>query len=154
MNIKITKEMIEGVIKECYSYRDLLRKLNRKPTGGSISNIRRRCEAFDIDTTHLKGKKWARGRPSKKRLIASDILVLKKMEDGRQNHKLLKRALLESGVEYKCFICGIFEWLGKPLGLEIDHINGLYWDHQKHNLRFLCPHCHSQTVNYGNKKRH
>ena len=53
----------------------------------------------------------------------------------------------------KCLICGINEWLGKPLILEFDHINGDHYDNAKHNVRYLCANCHSQTPTYRNKRR-
>ena len=47
--------------------------------------------------------------------------------------------------------CGISEWLGNPLALQLDHINGVNNDHRLTNLRFLCPNCHSQTDTYAGK---
>lgn len=61
------------------------------------------------------------------------------------NSEILKRYLLEYGVSYKCSCCGISNWLGKPITLEIDHIDGLRNHNNLENLRFLCPNCHSQT---------
>ena len=49
---------------------------------------------------------------------------------------------------YKCDICGIKEWHGKKIILELDHINGRRNDNRKENLRFLCPNCHSQTKTF------
>ena len=54
-------------------------------------------------------------------------------------------------MEYKCQKCGISEWLGNPLTLQLDHINGVNNDHRLTNLRFLCPNCHSQTDTYAGK---
>ena len=53
--------------------------------------------------------------------------------------------------EYKCAICGIFEWNKTPLKLHLDHINGNNRDYRFENLRFLCPNCHSQTETYCGK---
>ena len=51
-------------------------------------------------------------------------------------------------VEYKCVECGIKDWNGKDIVLEIDHINGDNTDNRIENLRYLCPNCHSQTSTY------
>jgi Zn finger protein HypA/HybF involved in hydrogenase expression len=53
--------------------------------------------------------------------------------------------------EYKCTCCGIKEWNGKSITLEIDHINGDNTDNRIENLRYLCPNCHSQTETYKGK---
>jgi len=53
--------------------------------------------------------------------------------------------------EYKCSECGICNWNGKDIVLEIDHINGINSDNRVENLRYLCPNCHSQTSTYKGK---
>ena len=63
----------------------------------------------------------------------------------------IKQQFLKSGVEYKCDICGISEWLKKPLSLHLDHINGINTDNDHLNLRLLCPNCHSLTHTYCGK---
>jgi 5-methylcytosine-specific restriction endonuclease McrA len=66
----------------------------------------------------------------------------------------VKRRLLQAGLlENRCETCGISEWLGRPLAIHIDHINGICDDHRLENLRMLCPNCHSQTDTYGAKNR-
>ena len=62
--------------------------------------------------------------------------------------------LKENLVENKCAICGINEWLGQPLVLQLHHINGDNTDNRLENLQLLCPNCHSQTDNYcGNANK-
>jgi 5-methylcytosine-specific restriction endonuclease McrA len=65
----------------------------------------------------------------------------------------LKRRLLREGLlENVCHICGqLPEWNGKPLVLQLDHINGISNDNRLENLRIICPHCHSQTENFAGK---
>lgn len=53
--------------------------------------------------------------------------------------------------EYRCKECNRDEWLGKKLGLELDHINGDKSNNTKENLRWLCPNCHSATSNFRAK---
>lgn len=70
----------------------------------------------------------------------------------RQN---IKQRLIRAGIlENRCQECGLSEWRGKRLSVQIDHINGIRNDNRLENLRMLCPNCHSQTETFAgyNKK--
>lgn len=70
---------------------------------------------------------------------------------GRSN---IKRRLLAAGLsQNRCQQCGLSEWLGEPLTVQIDHINGVHDDYRLENLRMLCPNCHSQTETHGIRNR-
>lgn len=53
----------------------------------------------------------------------------------------------------KCNRCGNDTWMGEPLTLEVDHINGNREDHSRENLEGLCPNCHSLTPTWKGKNR-
>jgi len=64
---------------------------------------------------------------------------------------VLKHRLFDEGImEEKCQgeDCGITEWKGKKITLELDHIDGDRNNNSKDNLRILCPNCHSQTPTF------
>lgn len=68
--------------------------------------------------------------------------------------KVLRRTMLQAGFVYVCAICGqLPKWMDKPLILEADHIDGKSDNNSRSNLRFLCPHCHTQTPTYGVRNR-
>ncbi len=77
-----------------------------------------------------------------------DLLVI-----GRQtNRSHLKGRLLREGLkENRCEICGITEWNGKPLSMELHHVNGDGKDNRLENLQVLCGNCHAQTDNWGGR---
>lgn len=80
-------------------------------------------------------------------------------EDGRIKSKYPPELLFTSGLYNKgprkeilirerghmCEICKNTEWLGKPITIELDHIDGNNVNNEKDNLRLVCPNCHSQT---------
>ncbi|WP_405826559.1 HNH endonuclease [Streptomyces sp. NBC_00838] len=56
----------------------------------------------------------------------------------------------------RCSGCGTGpEWHGRPMTLEIDHVNGDRSDDRAENLRLLCPNCHAVTTTWcrGGGKR-
>jgi 5-methylcytosine-specific restriction endonuclease McrA len=64
----------------------------------------------------------------------------------------LKKRLLAAGLlEDRCQRCGICEWHGRCLPLELHHINGIGQDNRLENLTLLCPNCHSQTDSWGGR---
>lgn len=68
--------------------------------------------------------------------------------------RFIKKLLLELGIlKYECGVCKIFEWMGKRLSLQLDHINGINNDNRVKNLRLICPNCHSQTSTYAGKNK-
>lgn len=66
--------------------------------------------------------------------------------------KLSKRLVKEGLKKYKCESCGISNWNGNDLTLELNHIDGCSGNHTFENLELLCPNCHSQTETYRSKK--
>lgn len=59
--------------------------------------------------------------------------------------------LIEEGVkENKCEICGLSEWMGKPIPLELHHIDFNHFNNNLDNLQILCSNCHMQAHNYNN----
>lgn len=70
-----------------------------------------------------------------------------------QSHKL-KEKLIRDGIKPNCCeLCGISDWLGIQLPLELHHKNGDHYDNELENLQILCPNCHSiQEGNSGSNK--
>ena len=85
-----------------------------------------------------------------KKIELTDILEGKHPQ--YQTLKLKKRLIKENILENKCSLCGLSEWQGKEISLQLDHIDGINHNHVLSNLRLLCPNCHSQTETWCGKK--
>jgi hypothetical protein len=67
-------------------------------------------------------------------------------------HNLKKRILRENMIPHECAVCGIGpEWMGKPMPLILDHVNGVNNDNRLKNLRFVCSNCDTQLDTYKSK---
>jgi len=123
--------------------------LGLSATGGNYALARRRIKSMGLDTSHWTGQGWAKGQPARNRRDVHDYLV----SDGPfiQSHKLKLKLLDAKLLEYKCSECEILDWNGKPLSLQLDHIDGCNTNNRLDNLRILCPNCHSQTSTFAGR---
>lgn len=72
----------------------------------------------------------------------------------RTNRHHLKSRLLKAGLkDPRCEECGLSEWRGRPLSLELHHRNGVRDDNRLQNLAILCPNCHCLTHSWGGRNR-
>lgn len=151
--VRWTRAVLERAVALSTNMNDVLRHLGVDRVGGWHTHITRRIRCMGIDTTHFTGAP-ANPTSTPKRLGAA-LLVLDTSEHPRRvPGARLKRALLSLGVEERCTHCGMGPvWQGKPLSLEVDHLNGDWRDNQQHNLRLMCPNCHSATDTYRGRKR-
>jgi hypothetical protein len=71
---------------------------------------------------------------------------------GPRGRAHVKKRLLRAGLlANACRECGIGDWRGRRLALELHHINGNGEDNRLENLTLLCPNCHSQTASWGGR---
>jgi hypothetical protein len=79
---------------------------------------------------------------SAKRKIEKRNKLLKEGKYELLSHKFRREVLLKEA-NYTCESCNNSEWLGKPLWLEIHHIDDDNKNNKRENLMVLCPNCHS-----------
>lgn len=144
---QVSDEEFRQIIAENCSYSDCLRALGLGTKGGSSTDVlKRRINELNCSTEHFN-----RGQSNNVHATYTLDEILVKNSNYTNIASLKKRLLKEKRLEYKCSCCGISEWQGKPLSLQLDHINGINNDHRIENLRFLCPNCHSQTNTFAGK---
>lgn len=65
----------------------------------------------------------------------------------------LKREKVFREQEGKCNRCGLSEWLGQKITLELEHKNGDHYDNARENVELLCPNCHSLTDTWRGRNK-
>lgn len=137
------------LIKSSTCTKEVLFKLGYSTVGNSWGyfKVKERMQILGLEAKDFKGKNVVYDKVEKQ--IPAEELFTENNKHARV--QIRKRIIKENLLPYKCAICGIDEWQGKKLSLELDHINGKNNDHRLENLRFLCPNCHSQTSTYGAK---
>lgn len=142
--VKYTRELLASAVAKSSSYSELMRNLGiRAASGGSHSHLKRRVLEYGLDTSHFKGKMWALGSPPVNKKRPEEVLVVLTGYRRANSHQL-RRAMIESGVEFVCKCGQGPRWKGAPLTLEVDHVDEDWRNCRLGNLQFLCPNCHSQ----------
>jgi hypothetical protein len=91
-------------------------------------------------------------KESGKKIPLEDILS--GLHPQYQSNKLRLRLLEEGIFPHKCNNCELTDWLGNPIPLELEHIDGNSSNNKLENLELLCPNCHSLTDTYRGKNKY
>lgn len=140
--VKIDKKQFIKICSESDSMAKACSKL-----GLHFNTFKKYALKFGCYNPNQSGKGINKKHTSKIKL--KDILEGK--HPSYQTYKL-KNRLIKSGIKKnECEECGIKDWNGKPLMIELDHIDGDSNNHKLENLKMLCPNCHSQTDTFRSK---
>jgi hypothetical protein len=151
---KYSPEILADAAARSASIAGVLRVLGLRLSGGSHAHISRQLKKFGVDTSHFTQQAHNRGRSSPVRKTAEQLLVQLPADARRTPGTQLKRAMQDIGIAESCARCGVGDtWRGNRLTLHVDHVNGDFLDNRPHNLRPLCPNCHSQTPTFAGRNR-
>lgn len=149
---KYTDEEFKLAVASSRSWSQVLKKIGLKAGGGSYVHIQNLALKLEINTDHFLGKGWNIGLKFKPNppIPLEKILVKDSTYTNTHNIKTrLIKAKLKTGF---CENCNRKTWCGRPIPIELHHLNGIRNDHRLENLQILCPNCHAQTKNYCSKK--
>lgn len=106
---------------------------------------------FYIDNPDFNKDKYIESIKKAKKIYLEKV----KNEIMNSNYENLKFSRLKKRIFWeqngKCNKCGLSEWLGRPISLELEHKDGNHNNNDRSNIELLCPNCHSQTDTYRGK---
>jgi hypothetical protein len=124
---KYSKETLTILAAESRSVNAIVKKIGTPRAGGSAHRwVKKKLTDFQIDTSHFTGRGWAKGlngetTPQLRSKSDEEVFCLESKVTGT---KLRKRYILKNSL-YQCSCCNLTEWLGQPIKLHLDHINGV-----------------------------
>ena len=138
--------LLEEAVQAARTYADVARAVGWPAGGGPHRRLQALIAAAGLDTSHFVAH-WRTGavEPLRPARPLSEVLVL---GSHAQTSNLRERLVREGVLPRRCACCGLETWQGRPIPLELDHVNGIRSDNRLENLRLLCPNCHAQTDTY------
>ncbi len=145
------KEKFIELASKATCMREMLELAGLRAAGGNFQQLNKWSEVHNVpiprgmsDTTKAVA--------ASTRWTVDNVFV----ENCSASRHIVKRIIIKNNViPYVCATpgCGLqYEWLGKPIVLQLEHRNGIHNDNRVENLAFLCPNCHSQTETYAGKR--
>lgn len=133
----LSDELKASIVTEAETAKTITEVANK--VGCSRQSVKRVLDAFGFD--------YKKFRPYRGRMPTDQHIFFKGAV--RRNSTVLAYIRRHNLLKDECAICGqLPEWNGKPLKLQLDHIDGDAFNNLFDNLRILCPNCHTQTETF------
>ena len=136
------------------NYTDACLTLGLSPKGGNFGTLRRSIKRLGLSTAHFESmtdvlkRMWTTS--ARNRIAEPDVFFVRTRRSQGGLVRMAKRHLLPNNT---CWECGHPNtWNGKPLTLQLDHIDGDRDNNTRENLRWICPNCHTQTPTFSGRK--
>lgn len=132
------------------SFRAVAASLGISPVGDNHTTIRRHIKRLGLDTSHfMTMSEYLKGSGKIQQIPLEELRARFTVDSDIRASRHLHRFQDPT----HCAVCGQENrWFGKPLKLQVDHINGDRRDNRLENLRFICPNCHTQTHTFAGKR--
>lgn len=136
-----TRQEIECFVRESKSLASLAEKLGYDKNSGHYSKqMKDMIAELNLDISHFTGSCWNKNNFDYSRFKTGSAI---------KTAHAIKALIALRG--HCCEHCGNENWFGKPIPLEIHHIDGDSLNNEIDNLQLLCPNCHAFTNNYRGK---
>lgn len=148
----ITKEVLEKIVSESITITEVGLKLGAPSKSAAFKRAKKFATKLGVTLPADGISKANTGENSANYVPDSELFIKGRRAKGPYlKARMLKKGVIDECSIEECFVTNV--WEGKPLELEVDHINGDSLDNTFDNLRLLCPNCHLQTDTHSNKTR-
>lgn len=146
-----TPDELQKLLDTNATYISILRIAGINSSSSTVT-LKRIIKEYNLDTSKFEDNRKNYNINHMRNLNNSQLYDIEsKLKNGvSTSSHTLKNKLIELGYkEAKCEMCGITEWMGKPVKFHLHHIDGNHTNNELLNLQILCPNCHSMTDNFG-----